>query len=107
MRDEGLIENAARQGEVLKTGLRKLQEEHPEIGDVRGLGLMIATEFTTPSGEPWTDRARAVAKAALAEGLMLLTCGSYDNIIRWIPPLVISEGQAKDALGMFARALAK
>ncbi|HRE25590.1 MAG TPA: aminotransferase class III-fold pyridoxal phosphate-dependent enzyme, partial [Anaerolineales bacterium] len=78
-----------------------------EIGDVRGLGLMIATEFTTPDGQPWTDRAKAVTKAALAEGLMLLTCGSYDNIIRWIPPLVISEGQAKDALGMFARALAK
>ncbi|HRF47062.1 MAG TPA: aminotransferase class III-fold pyridoxal phosphate-dependent enzyme [Anaerolineales bacterium] len=107
MRDEGLVENAARQGAVLKTGLRKLQEEHPEIGDVRGLGLMIATEFTTPDGQPWTDRAKAVTKAALAEGLMLLTCGSYDNIIRWIPPLVISEGQAKDALGMFARALAK
>jgi len=107
LRDEGLVENAARQGAVLKTGLRKLQEEHPEIGDVRGLGLMIATEFTTPDGQPWTDRAKAVTKAALAEGLMLLTCGSYDNIIRWIPPLVISEGQAKDALGMFARALAK
>jgi len=107
MRDEGLVENAARQGEVLKTGLRKLQEEHPEIGDVRGLGLMIATEFTTPDGQPGTDRARAVTKAALAEGLMLLTCGSYDNIIRWIPPLVLSEGQAKDALGMFARALEK
>lgn len=107
MRDEGLVENAARQGAVLKTGLRKLQEEHPEIGDVRGLGLMIATEFTTPDGQPWTDRAKAVTKAALAEGLMLLTCGSYDNIIRWIPPLVISEGQAKDALGIFARALEK
>ncbi|MBL8095547.1 MAG: aminotransferase class III-fold pyridoxal phosphate-dependent enzyme [Anaerolineales bacterium] len=107
MREEGLVENAARQGEVLTAGLRKLQEEHPEIGDVRGLGLMIGTEFTTPAGEPWTERSKAVAKAALAEGLMLLTCGTYDNIIRWIPPLVINEGQAKDALGMFERALVK
>jgi 4-aminobutyrate aminotransferase len=105
MHEEGLVENAARQGKVLMAGLRKLQEEHPEIGDVRGLGLMIGTEFTTPDGEPWTERSKAVAKAALAEGLMLLTCGTYDNIIRWIPPLVISESQAKDALGMFEKAL--
>ena len=107
MREEGLVENAAQQGKVLMAGLRKLQEEHPEIGDVRGLGLMVATEFTTTDGEPWTERSKAVAKAALAEGLMLLTCGTYDNIIRWIPPLVITEAQAKDALGMFERALVK
>jgi len=105
MREEKLVENAARMGEVLTTGLRKLQEDHPEIGDVRGLGLMIATEFSTPHHEPFTDRAKAVTKAALGEGLMLLTCGSYDNIIRWIPPLIVNEAQVKDALGMFERAL--
>jgi 4-aminobutyrate aminotransferase len=107
MRAEKLVENAAQMGEVLMTGLRRLQEHHPEIGDVRGLGLMIATEFTAPSSnrEPWTERAKAVTKAALAEGLMLLTCGTYDNIIRWIPPLIVSEAQVKDALGMFERAL--
>ncbi|MDW8327933.1 MAG: aminotransferase class III-fold pyridoxal phosphate-dependent enzyme, partial [Anaerolineales bacterium] len=76
-----------------------------EIGDVRGLGLMIATEFTTSGGEPFTDRAKAVAKAALAEGLMLLTCGSHDNVLRWIPPLIINESHVKEALGMFERAL--
>ncbi|HLF03484.1 MAG TPA: aminotransferase class III-fold pyridoxal phosphate-dependent enzyme, partial [Anaerolineales bacterium] len=105
MRDERLIENAAKMGEVLVAGLRKIQEEHPEIGDVRGAGLMIATEFTDPKRQPWTDRAKAVTKAALNEGLMLLTCGSYDNTIRWIPPLIVSEPQIKEALGMFERAL--
>ncbi|MBL8047036.1 MAG: aminotransferase class III-fold pyridoxal phosphate-dependent enzyme, partial [Anaerolineales bacterium] len=47
MREEKMVENAEQMGSVLMTGLRKLQEDHPEIGDVRGLGLMIATEFTT------------------------------------------------------------
>jgi len=108
MRDENLIENSARMGQVLVAGLRKIQEEHPEIGDVRGAGLMIATEFTRPEGakhQPWTDRAKAAAKAALNNGLMLLTCGSYDNVIRWIPPLIVNEQQIKDALGMFEGAL--
>jgi 4-aminobutyrate aminotransferase-like enzyme len=108
MRDENLIENSARMGQVLVAGLRKIQEEHPEIGDVRGAGLMIATEFTRPEGakhQPWTDRAKAAAKAALGNGLMLLTCGSYDNIIRWIPPLIVNEQQIKEALGMFEGAL--
>lgn len=105
MHEEHLIENAAKMGEVLVAGLRKLQEEHPEIGDVRGAGLMIASEFTDPKKQPWTDRAKAVTKAALGDGLMLLTCGTYDNTIRWIPPLVVNESQIKDALGMFENAL--
>lgn len=105
MREEKLVENAERMGQVLRAGLRQLQEEYPEIGDVRGLGLMIATEFTTSKREPGTERAKATAKAALNEGLLLLTCGSYDNILRWIPPLVVNEAQVKEALGMFERAL--
>lgn len=105
MREERLIENAQQMGGVLMAGLRQLQEEHPEIGDVRGLGLMVASEFTSPKHEPWTDRAKAVAKAALQHGLMLLTCGSYDNTIRWIPPLIVTEQQIKDALAAFEQAL--
>ncbi|MBP7694250.1 MAG: aminotransferase class III-fold pyridoxal phosphate-dependent enzyme [Anaerolineales bacterium] len=107
LREEKLIENSERMGTVLMAGLRRLQEDYPEIGDVRGLGLMVATEFTTSGREPWTERAKAVTKAALGEGLLLLTCGSYDNIIRWIPPLIVTEAQVKDALGMFTRALHK
>jgi 4-aminobutyrate aminotransferase len=90
---------------VLQAGLRQLQEDHPEIGDVRGLGLMVASEFTSPRGQPWTERAKAVVKAALDRDLLLLTCGSYDNTIRWIPPLIITEQQIKDALATFAGAL--
>jgi len=107
MRDENMVSNAEKQGQTLRAGLRRLQEDYPEIGDVRGLGLMVATEFTTSGGDPWPERARAATKAALAEGLLLLTCGTYDNIIRWIPPLMVSEAQVKDGLGMFERALHK
>ncbi len=105
MRDEKLVENAAAMGEVLRNGLRQLQQTHPEIGDVRGRGLMIASEFTDPQGEPWTARAKAVARAAYQQGLLLLTCGSYDNIIRWIPPLVVSVSQIEDGLKKFQAAL--
>jgi len=105
MRDEKLIENAAAMGEVLMAGLRQLQKQHTEIGDVRGRGLMIASEFTDTQGEPWTDRAKAVAKAAYQQGLLLLTCGSYENVIRWIPPLIVNASQLEDGLEKFQAAL--
>jgi 4-aminobutyrate aminotransferase len=101
MKDEHLIENAARMGEVLLNGLRQLQASYPSIGDVRGRGLMIASEFTDPQGEPWTDRAKAITRAAFEQGLMLLTCGTYDNVVRWIPPLVVTGGQLEEALEKF------
>jgi 4-aminobutyrate aminotransferase len=105
LRDEGLIENAVEMGQALTAGLRQLQEEYPEIGDVRGRGLMIATEFTNAAREPWTERAKAAARAAFEEGLLLLTCGSYDNIIRWIPPLIVNGEQIRDGLQRFEKAL--
>ena len=105
MRDERLIENSAAMGDVLMSGLRQLQKQHPEIGDVRGRGLMVASEFTDPQGEPWTDRAKAVAKAAYQQGLLLLTCGSYENVIRWIPPLIVNASQLEDGLEKFQAAL--
>ncbi|HUM71901.1 MAG TPA: aminotransferase class III-fold pyridoxal phosphate-dependent enzyme, partial [Chloroflexota bacterium] len=92
-------------GIVLTTVLRKLQEEHPEIGDVRGWGLMVASEFSTPDGEPWGERATDVAKACHERNLMLLTCGAYGNVIRWIPPLVVNQSQIQEALGIFNEAL--
>lgn len=105
MRAEDMPGNAARRGQQLMTGLRKLQEEYPVIGDVRGLGLMIGTEFTT-NGKP-ADKAmvKAVVQGCEQRGLLLLTCGTYDNVIRWIPPLVVNEQQIADSLGVFGEAL--
>ena len=104
MKEEHLVENALARGAQLLTGLLKLQNDFPAMGDVRGLGLMVATEFSK-NGEPDTDTSKMVVKAAFERGLMLLTCGTYDNVIRWIPPLVVSEAEIDEALKIFAGAL--
>jgi 4-aminobutyrate aminotransferase len=105
MREEKLLDNAAAMGRVLLGRLRTLQREYPEIGDVRGLGLMIGTEFTSPQGDPWSERAQAVTKAAMAHGLLLLTCGPWENTVRWIPPLIITEAHVQEAIEKFDRAV--
>jgi len=103
--EEGLIENSAKVGAKLMVQLKALQEQHPAIGEVRGLGLMVGVEFTSAEGEPDTAMATAVMKKCLDEGLILLTCGTYSNVIRWIPPLVIDDSQLDEALSIFAWAL--
>lgn len=106
IREENLVENAATRGEQLLHGLRVLQEQYPVIGDVRGRGLMVATEFTS-RGQPDSTTAKAVQKACLAQDLLLLTCGTYENVIRWIPPLIVTEEQIAAALKIFEGALAQ
>ena len=104
IKEENLLENATKRGAQLKHGLCQLQESFPVIGDVRGLGLMVATEFSR-DGEPDTAACKSVAKTAGEMGLMLLTCGTYDNVIRWIPPLIVTEAQIDEGLKIFAGAL--
>jgi 4-aminobutyrate aminotransferase len=105
MRDENLPGNAACEGERLTTGLKQLQADYPVLADVRGPGLMIGCEFTR-DGKPVAEAATAVQKACLERRLLLLTCGTYGNVIRWIPPLVVDDAQIDDALAIFAEALA-
>jgi 4-aminobutyrate aminotransferase len=105
IREEKMIENAHERGVQLMTGLRHLQEEYPPIGEVRGLGLMLGCEFRTPQRQPDKGTAKAVVHACQERRLMLLTCGPWDNTIRWIPPLVVSAGQIEEGLGIFAEAL--
>jgi 4-aminobutyrate aminotransferase len=107
MRDEGMLENAQARGEQLMSGLRRLQERYPRIGDVRGLGLMVGVEFTDPDGKPDKKSAKAVKTTCQKERLLLLTCGTWDNTIRFIPPLVVTAEQIEDALARFGRALAQ
>ena len=104
LREEDLPANAARQGARLMDGLMALQAEFPVIGDVRGRGLMVGVEFTR-DGHADKDTTKAVQKAVLSQRLLLLTCGSYENVIRWIPPLVVTEAQIDEALDLFAEAL--
>ena len=107
LHEEKLIENTAVRGAQLQEGLRDLQAEYPIIGDVRGVGLMVATEFTNSAGQPDGALATAVQQACLRRNLLLLTCGSYGNVIRWIPPLVVTAGQIDEALVIFNEALAE
>lgn len=104
IRDEKLSENAAAMGERLSDGLVELQGRYPVIGDVRGFGLMVGTEFTS-NGQPDKNIVKAVQKACIDRKLLLLTCGSYENVIRWIPPLVVNEQQIDEALTIFEDAL--
>ncbi|TDE36368.1 aminotransferase class III-fold pyridoxal phosphate-dependent enzyme [Actinomadura sp. 6K520] len=106
IQDEDLVGNAARQGARLNDGLQKVAADHPAIGDVRGLGLMQAAEFTAPGGEPDADAAARAHKAAAERGLLLLTCGAYGNVVRMIPPLIVTGSQIDDALGLWSDAVA-
>jgi 4-aminobutyrate aminotransferase len=106
MQEEGLIENSARLGARLMDSLKALQQRFPAtIGEVRGLGLMVGVEFVTPDGEPDKGTATAVRKQCLDDGLILLPCGTYGNVVRFVPPLVIDDSQLDEALSIFERAV--
>ncbi len=105
LREESLSEQAAQRGMRLTEGLRALQAEFPIIGDVRGQGLMIGTEFVR-SGKPDTAVVKKIQAACAEKRLLLLTCGAYENVVRWIPPLVVSDDQIDEALQIFAEAVA-
>ena len=105
MKEENMLANAQERGNQLLDGLRQIQNEFPVIGDVRGLGLMVGTEFRTHEGEPDKTTAKAVLHACLDEKLLLLTCGPWDNTVRWIPPLIVTGAQIDEALSIFRGAL--
>ena len=108
MREEKMIENAAERGIQLMTGLRKLQEEYPQIGDVRGKGLMIGTEFIVDGSHIKAKQlVKDVIHCAEEKGMLLLSCGTYDNTLRWIPPLNVTSGQINDGLKIFGDVLKK
>ena len=88
--------------------MAELQSRFPVIGDVRGLGLMVGCEFTNPaSGEPEAVVTKKVVAHMLNESkVIMLSCGTYSNVIRWIPPLVVTEVQIDAGLTAFERAVA-
>ncbi|MGA6204780.1 aspartate aminotransferase family protein [Nocardia testacea] len=102
---EGLVENAAVRGEQLLAGVRAAETK--AVGDVRGLGLLVGSEFTTPDGTPDRETATAAQQLAAAKGLLLLTCGAHMNVVRMIPPLIVSEAQIADALTIWSEVLAE
>jgi 4-aminobutyrate aminotransferase len=107
IREEALVDNAHIMGNRLLEALKTLQQRHRAIGDVRGLGLMIGTEFRAVGAKVAGQVAKEVQKACLERGLLLLTCGSHDHVIRWIPPLVITEHHIDTAVDIFSEAVAR
>jgi 4-aminobutyrate aminotransferase len=101
----GLRENAAKMGHRLLLGLRKLQEKHPAIGDVRGIGLMIGVEFVKDRAtkEPAADLVGELEQLAFRRGLLLLGCGK--STIRIAPPLVVSPYDVDTGLGILDECL--
>ena len=104
--DEKLCLRADALGERLRATLNDAREYAPGLAEVRGVGSMIAAEFTDPtSGEPSAELAQRVQRKALEQGLLLLTCGQYGNVIRFLYPLTIPEFQFTQALEIIKNAL--
>jgi 4-aminobutyrate aminotransferase / (S)-3-amino-2-methylpropionate transaminase / 5-aminovalerate transaminase len=107
MRELDLAAAARRIGDTMLPRLRALQERFPAIGDIRGRGAMIAVELVRPgTDEPDAALTAAVAKACHAEGVVVLTAGTYGNVLRFLPPLVIGEDLLTEGLDVLEAAFA-
>jgi 4-aminobutyrate aminotransferase/(S)-3-amino-2-methylpropionate transaminase len=106
--DEGLVERAGTIGETIKARMLGWQERWPQIGDVRGLGAMLAIELVKDpeTKEPDADLASAVIDGAFHNGLLLIKSGTDGNCIRVLTPLVITDAELDEALGVWEDALA-
>ena len=100
--EEGFLAQAREQGDRLRARLEELARRHSDIGEVRGLGSMLAFELAERSPE----RAQAVVSAAFDRGLVLLSCGLYGNVIRLLPPLTIGEEDLEGGLAILEESLA-
>ncbi|MBX3194444.1 MAG: 4-aminobutyrate--2-oxoglutarate transaminase [Microbacteriaceae bacterium] len=104
---EGLLAAAKRIEGVLKPALLELQKRFPIIAEVRGIGAMIAIEFADPAThEPLAEVPGTVAAYAAQQGVLVLTAGTYGNVIRFLPSLAITDEQLRDAVGVIGDALA-
>jgi 4-aminobutyrate aminotransferase/(S)-3-amino-2-methylpropionate transaminase len=108
IQDDGLVARAAAIGSTLLDRLRAAQTDDPRIGDVRGRGAMVAVEFVKPGGvEPDPATTKAIAAAAHAAGLIVLTCGSYGNVLRLLPPLAIGDDLLHEGLDVLVEAIGR
>ena len=99
--DEEFLASARALGDTLRERLEAIAARHPEIGEVRGLGPMLAFEFK----EQMPDRAKAVTGAAFEGGLVLLSCGLHGNVIRLLPPLTITSEELDEGLAILEESL--
>lgn len=104
--DGGMLDNAAKMGDYFKEKLFGLQKKYPSvIGDVRGLGLMLAMEMVHPDKTPDADITTAIRTKALEKGLLLLGCGTNHNIVRFIAPTIVTEKEIDIAINIIDECL--
>lgn len=106
--DEDLLANARARGAELMTGLGKIAAEDDRIGDIRGLGLMVGVEFTRDPAtrEPDGTLPDRLMEASADAGLLVLTCGTQHEVVRWIPPLDVTAAEIAEAVEIFGETLA-
>lgn len=103
---DGLVERARQIETLMKDRLHQLQADDDRIGDVRGRGAMIAVELVKPGGiEPDAELTKALCAAAHSQGVIVLSCGTYGNVLRFLPPLAISDELLNEGLDVLAAAL--
>jgi 4-aminobutyrate aminotransferase/(S)-3-amino-2-methylpropionate transaminase len=106
--EEKLVDRAAAQGKIISDALNEMKKKYPIVGDVRGRGAMQALEFVKPgTHEPNADAQAAIIKYCLQKGVLLLSAGTYGNVIRLLPPLVMPEDLLKEALSILDEAISK
>jgi 4-aminobutyrate aminotransferase/(S)-3-amino-2-methylpropionate transaminase len=100
-----LLASARQIGDVMQARLRRIQRRHPVIGDVRGRGAMVAVELVEPGTKtPDPAATQAVARACHAAGLVVLTCGTFGNVLRFLPPLVMPDHLLEEGLDLVSEA---
>ncbi|HEY0297358.1 MAG TPA: 4-aminobutyrate--2-oxoglutarate transaminase [Bordetella sp.] len=107
IQEENLCARAAALGDKLAARLKQLQAGNKKIADVRNLGSMVACELVDANGEPDAAAVSNVIKQAAEKGLILLSCGVYGNVLRFLYPLTIPEAQFDRALDILSELLAK
>jgi 4-aminobutyrate aminotransferase-like enzyme len=103
--DERLCERAEQLGKKLKAKLESLREHAPTIAEIRGLGSMVAVEFINTDGTPDSEFTKAVQQRAQQAGLLLLSCGIYGNVIRFLFPLTIEDAVFEEGMAILTKAL--
>lgn len=104
--EEGLVANAAQRGAQLQVGLDALHAAEPGLGGVRGLGLMLGCRLVDASGSPDAARTGAVLRHCVEQQrVLLMSCGTDSDVVRWMPPLVVTAAEIDRGLAAFADAL--
>ncbi len=109
IRREHLLEHAAAMSRIALEELGRMARQHPRIGDVRGIGLMIGIELVKDpkTKEPDPEAVDLIRKICQEQGLVLINCGTFGNVIRFIPPMVVTETQIRQALQILEGAFSK